>query len=450
MSSLFRFACVWSIGFFLVACGGGGGTQGSEGGAPASTPIVPKSAPAANSFTGSYASQCFAVVNGTNFETGDRLYAKPLLQIAGSTGATASTAFRFDFFDDAACSSEPLGALTNNNAANVFTVYENAMAGSRVATKVSLAFGSPMATFSAGPTNDTVIFGTNLRLKLPRNLVNAFTALDWWSLNGSDLYEGTSDRGPDGYPTTLSSTSTTTKIPTMPPLPGQPCAAQTINWAGSNANCSAPLFPTASGRSRAASYTDSVKLGSAEFTCSNGVWSTPQNATCALSEVYCPSQTVTWTEGSETCSGTLPQTSFRTPVASVSNSLPGKTGVEIWSCKPNGSWGLWVPGATGSCKLIPPPVTITDPLQLAQARNCLNCHNVTGKGFSLPGSSLSFPSFEEIADHYRSSTPNQSILANRVKNGSVGELGQTPMPSNPQASDADLAILIPWILAQPK
>ncbi|EGI78095.1 cytochrome c class I [Hylemonella gracilis ATCC 19624] len=111
------------------------------------------------------------------------------------------------------------------------------------------------------------------------------------------------------------------------------------------------------------------------------------------------------------------------------------------SCQNSGNW---IPVVAGLCNTPPPP--ITDPVQLAQAKNCIACHAVTGTGYSA-----SLPSFERIADRYRNNPPAAGVLESRVKSGSnSGFYGSFPMPANPQASDSDLAILIPWILSQPQ
>lgn len=95
-----------------------------------------------------------------------------------------------------------------------------------------------------------------------------------------------------------------------------------------------------------------------------------------------------------------------------------------------------------SCALRPPPrPPITDPQQLAQARNCFACHLETG-------GTLIGPSFEQVADRYRDDPLPPGELESRIRNGTVRNWNTFPMPANPQVSDADLAILVPWILSR--
>uniref|UniRef100_UPI0035A1263A c-type cytochrome n=1 Tax=Ramlibacter montanisoli TaxID=2732512 RepID=UPI0035A1263A len=69
------------------------------------------------------------------------------------------------------------------------------------------------------------------------------------------------------------------------------------------------------------------------------------------------------------------------------------------------------------------------------------CHSARGAASSVNG-----VSFQVIADRYRTSPAAAGVLESRVKLGSVGTFGSVPMPANPQITDAELAIVIPWIL----
>jgi cytochrome c len=91
----------------------------------------------------------------------------------------------------------------------------------------------------------------------------------------------------------------------------------------------------------------------------------------------------------------------------------------------------------------PPPRPLTDPFQIAQQKNCIACHSVTSSAESVNGVSM-----QVIAQRYRGNPPAAGVLEAKVKGGSIGTFGTMPMPANPQISDAELAIVIPWILAQ--
>lgn len=105
----------------------------------------------------------------------------------------------------------------------------------------------------------------------------------------------------------------------------------------------------------------------------------------------------------------------------------------FWRAETFGAFGI------KNCDLRqPPPPPITDPQQLAQARNCFACHRETG-------GTLMGPSFEQFADRYRDAPLPPGELEIRIRCGSVRQWNALPMLANPKVSDADLAILVPWI-----
>lgn len=123
----------------------------------------------------------------------------------------------------------------------------------------------------------------------------------------------------------------------------------------------------------------------------------------------------------------------------VANSVVGNSGVAQYACTA-GALQL----DYGTCSVMPPPPPpLTDPLQIAQLKNCILCHSVTDPSQSVAGISM-----RVIADHYRNSPPAAGVLESKVKLGGVGTFGAVPMPANSQISDAELAIVIPWILSQ--
>jgi cytochrome c len=430
----------------LLSCGGGGGggTVVDVGSSPTSTAAL-----TASVYTGYFVGTCYPLAKSSNYENGAALYVKTVLSVGPGNAASAPLISRFDFFDSATCTGQALGTLHNNNENNALTLVSATSVNGRSAHKLILSFGNASANYQDGPTADTVIYGTALRLKLPRVLFTGFTAYDLWSLDNNDLYEGNYNYGADGFPTGLLATPVDTKVATLPAVPEATCAAQTLNWTASGNSCVGLTTPSASRLSQQLVSTPSTgTVGGASFTCSNGAWSVPANATCRLDlPVFttCPVQTITWTSGSNTCSGETPVTIAGNDV-SVVNTVAGNSGGRRMSCQADGSWVAWAGGAASICYLTPPP--ITDPLQLAQAKNCLTCHSVTNPGYTSGPTGYTFPSFQSISNYYRASPPPAGVLENKIKAGGVGVFGTVAMPANPQVSDADLAILIPWILAQ--
>ena len=77
--------------------------------------------------------------------------------------------------------------------------------------------------------------------------------------------------------------------------------------------------------------------------------------------------------------------------------------------------------------------------ELAKSRNCVACHAVDKK--------LIGPAYKDIAAKYASDKDAITLLAKKVRAGSVGVWGQIPMPANPQVSDADAIALVTWVLS---
>ncbi|MDP1957216.1 c-type cytochrome [Rhodoferax sp.] len=85
-------------------------------------------------------------------------------------------------------------------------------------------------------------------------------------------------------------------------------------------------------------------------------------------------------------------------------------------------------------------------LDLAKKSNCMACHLVDKK--------LVGPAYAEVAAKYKGDANAVKMLAAKVKAGSKpgvpGVWGAVPMPPNPNVKDADMEILIKWILAGAK
>jgi cytochrome c len=76
---------------------------------------------------------------------------------------------------------------------------------------------------------------------------------------------------------------------------------------------------------------------------------------------------------------------------------------------------------------------------LATQYNCLACHGVANK--------IVGPAFKDVATKYKGDSGAVLALAGKVKNGGSGNWGPIPMPPNTAVSDANIDILVKWILA---
>jgi cytochrome c len=77
--------------------------------------------------------------------------------------------------------------------------------------------------------------------------------------------------------------------------------------------------------------------------------------------------------------------------------------------------------------------------QLATQHACLGCHAADKK--------IVGPSYREVADKYKDDAGARAHLAQKIKAGGSGVWGPVPMPPNPGLSDADVQVLVDWVLA---
>ena len=77
---------------------------------------------------------------------------------------------------------------------------------------------------------------------------------------------------------------------------------------------------------------------------------------------------------------------------------------------------------------------------LAKKYNCTACHAV--KGAKTVG-----PTYADVAKKYAGQKGIEAKLAEKVKKGGTGVWGQVPMPPNTSVPDADLQVLVKWILS---
>ncbi len=78
--------------------------------------------------------------------------------------------------------------------------------------------------------------------------------------------------------------------------------------------------------------------------------------------------------------------------------------------------------------------------KLARASGCMTCHAVDKK--------LIGPGFKEIAAKYRGDQDAEARLAQKVKAGSSRTWGTMAMPPNAHVKEADIKVLVHWILSQ--
>lgn len=79
-----------------------------------------------------------------------------------------------------------------------------------------------------------------------------------------------------------------------------------------------------------------------------------------------------------------------------------------------------------------------DASTVAKQNACLGCHAVDKK--------IVGPSFQAVAKRYANDPNAKVFLTNKILKGGSGSWGVVPMPGNAKLSDADLSLLVTWIL----
>lgn len=79
-------------------------------------------------------------------------------------------------------------------------------------------------------------------------------------------------------------------------------------------------------------------------------------------------------------------------------------------------------------------------LALVQAGDCMRCH--------LPARKAVGPAYQSIAERHAGKPEAVSLLARKIRMGSVGDWGRVIMPRHPQVSEADARLMAQWVLAQ--
>lgn len=76
--------------------------------------------------------------------------------------------------------------------------------------------------------------------------------------------------------------------------------------------------------------------------------------------------------------------------------------------------------------------------EMYKSKNCFACHRIDKNYHG--------PSFQSIAAKYADDKGADAKLAQRIRDGSVGVWGPSPMPAQPQVTDAEALTLARWIL----
>ncbi|WP_152552654.1 c-type cytochrome [Pandoraea sp. E26] len=76
---------------------------------------------------------------------------------------------------------------------------------------------------------------------------------------------------------------------------------------------------------------------------------------------------------------------------------------------------------------------------IASKNMCFSCHAADHK--------IVGPAYREVAEKYKGDSGAMAKLMKKVKQGGSGVWGPMAMPPNPGISDADLKVVLTWILA---
>ena len=101
--------------------------------------------------------------------------------------------------------------------------------------------------------------------------------------------------------------------------------------------------------------------------------------------------------------------------------------------------GLTLMSAAGTTPATSKETPKRDGLTLAQANGCTACHGVDQK--------IVGPALKEVAAKYRGSAGTLDSLMHKVRGGGAGVWGSIPMPPQTAPSDADLKVILVWVLA---
>lgn len=98
--------------------------------------------------------------------------------------------------------------------------------------------------------------------------------------------------------------------------------------------------------------------------------------------------------------------------------------------------------ATAAAAAAVAPLDLKTGQAMMQKDGCAACHAIDKKVLG--------PAYEDVAAKYRGDAGALARLTQKVKSGGTGVWGQIPMPPNAQVSDADIKLLVSWILSLKK
>lgn len=76
---------------------------------------------------------------------------------------------------------------------------------------------------------------------------------------------------------------------------------------------------------------------------------------------------------------------------------------------------------------------------LLKQHNCVSCHGTDKK--------ILGPAYKDVAKKYKGQKNAVALLVKKVKAGGKGAWGPVPMPPNDKAGDADIKLMVEWILS---
>lgn len=94
--------------------------------------------------------------------------------------------------------------------------------------------------------------------------------------------------------------------------------------------------------------------------------------------------------------------------------------------------------ATSVAAVASPSPANADGLRLAKQHACVACHGVNNR--------IIGPGFDEIAAKYKGDSAAAAGIFTKVKKGSSGTWGPTPMPPQAHVKDEDIKTMVSWIL----
>lgn len=84
------------------------------------------------------------------------------------------------------------------------------------------------------------------------------------------------------------------------------------------------------------------------------------------------------------------------------------------------------------------PAASADDDELYKTKNCFACHRVDRNHLG--------PAFKNVAARYAGEAGAEARLVQKIREGSSGVWGATPMPAQPQVTEAEAQTLARWIL----